>query len=151
MVIDSLAQAKRWECVNLGFKQVFRYLKSVEWETLPPGRIVLDEGRVWLQVEEPLGREAEEARLEAHDRFIDIQLPLAGEETFGWSWRGDLRMEAAGGYDGERDIVFYDDRPAAHFTLRAGQFAIFFPEDAHAPCIGQGRLRKIVAKVAAWR
>jgi YhcH/YjgK/YiaL family protein len=33
------------------------------------------------------------------------------------------------------------------FQLTDGQFAIFFPEDVHAPMIGVGEIKKLVVKV----
>jgi beta-galactosidase beta subunit len=35
-----------------------------------------------------------------------------------------------------------------YFQLHAGQFGIYFPEDVHAPMIGNGNIKKIVIKVA---
>jgi len=34
-----------------------------------------------------------------------------------------------------------------YFALTDGQFAIFFPEDVHAPMIGEDEIRKLVIKV----
>ena len=45
------------------------------------------------------------------------------------------------------DFTFYRDPVERVFTLSPGEFVIFFPEDAHAPCIGEGVIRKVVAKV----
>jgi YhcH/YjgK/YiaL family protein len=33
------------------------------------------------------------------------------------------------------------------FQLKDGQFAIFFPEDVHAPMIAEGEVKKMVIKV----
>lgn len=46
-----------------------------------------------------------------------------------------------------KDIRFFDDEPETFYTLRPGQFTIFFPEDGHAPMIGEGNVRKIIVKV----
>ena len=69
------------------------------------------------------------------------------EETFGWEERGRLAMEEEEGYQVQNDILFYQERPALYFTLPVGDFVIFFPEDAHAPCIGNGKMKKMVVKV----
>jgi beta-galactosidase beta subunit len=45
-------------------------------------------------------------------------------------------------------VGFFYDRPTTWLTLSAGQFAVFFPEDAHAPLAGQGGVHKAVVKVA---
>jgi beta-galactosidase beta subunit len=44
-------------------------------------------------------------------------------------------------------VSFYDDVPDMYFKLRSDQFAIFFPEDVHAPMIGNGLIKKMVVKV----
>jgi beta-galactosidase beta subunit len=46
-----------------------------------------------------------------------------------------------------KDVLFYDDAPDMFFQLTNLQFAIFFPEDVHAPMIGEGNIKKMVIKV----
>ena len=50
-------------------------------------------------------------------------------------------------YDPEGDCALYADRPTSWLHLVPGQVAVFFPEDAHAPVIGEGKIRKMIAKV----
>ncbi|HEV8079726.1 MAG TPA: YhcH/YjgK/YiaL family protein [Chitinophagaceae bacterium] len=52
-----------------------------------------------------------------------------------------------GEYNAEKDVVFYSDVPDMYFELTDNQFAIFFPEDVHAPMIGEGGIKKLVVKV----
>ena len=56
-------------------------------------------------------------------------------------------MTPNGDYNAEKDVQFYNDTPETFFQLRDGQFAIFFPEDVHAPMIGEGTIKKLVIKV----
>jgi YhcH/YjgK/YiaL family protein len=51
-------------------------------------------------------------------------------------------------YDPQKDIAFFADRPDTWIHVPAGRFAIFFPEDAHAPLGGLGLLKKAVVKIA---
>lgn len=88
----------------------------------------------------------EKVSLEAHRRFIDIQLPVKGPEKMGWASMSGLKLPR-GEYDDSNDIVFFGDSATALFTVNPGQLVIFFPEDAHAPNIGLGNHRKIVVKV----
>ena len=44
-------------------------------------------------------------------------------------------------------VIFYSDKPDTYFQFKAGQFAIFYPEDVHAPMIGEGPIKKLVVKV----
>ena len=50
-------------------------------------------------------------------------------------------------FDAEEDIRFFADRPQLFVGIRPGQFGVFGPEDAHAPMIGRGRIKKAVVKV----
>ncbi|QKG80292.1 YhcH/YjgK/YiaL family protein [Tenuifilum thalassicum] len=92
------------------------------------------------------GRNTGEALLESHDRYIDIQICLQGEETFGWADRQTC-SSIVKPYNQEKDITFYNDEPSTYFTLKPNQFAIFFPNDCHAPLIGSGLIKKVVFKV----
>lgn len=147
MIIGSLTQVKRFEALHPDFKKVFGYVLSKDWQEVPAGKIILEKDKIWVNVDELMGKNEEAAKLEAHNRFIDIQIPLLQEETFGWEARERLATEEKGGYQVDKDILFYRDRPSLYFTLSVGDFVIFFPEDAHAPCIGNGKMKKIVVKV----
>ena len=71
---------------------------------------------------------------------------LSGREGFGWKDR--LRCAAPrGAMNTEKDVMFYDDEPSTYFTLGEGEIGIFFPQDAHAPLVGDGRVKKAVVKV----
>ena len=48
-----------------------------------------------------------------------------------------------GEYNPEKDVRYFHDAADTYFQLTDGQFAIFFPEDVHAPMIGEGVIRKI--------
>lgn len=58
----------------------------------------------------------------------------------------DLKLPQ-GEFDAEKDIQFFDDVPQTYYTLRPGQFTVLFPEDGHAPMVGEGTMRKIIVKV----
>ncbi len=146
MIIDALKNSELAECLHPAFKLVFDYVKSHDLLQTAPGRIELDGGDVYINVVEPEGKDKSEAVLETHDEYIDIQFPLLGEETFAWKSRSDL-TNIRGEYDMKDDIAFYTDEAAFCFTLHPGEFAVFFPHDGHAPCIGRGKMKKAIAKV----
>ena len=67
-------------------------------------------------------------------------------ETYGWKPREKCKMQN-GAYNPEKDVRFFSDAPDMFFQLTDGQFAVFFPEDVHAPMIGEGEIKKVVIKV----
>ena len=88
-----------------------------------------------------------DAKLEVHNEYIDIQVLISGrEESFGWSERRNLRKPLAE-FDAGNDIQLFDDEPQTYYTVRPGQFTVLFPEDGHAPMVGEGHIRKIIVKV----
>ena len=93
------------------------------------------------------GRKTENAELEAHRKYIDIQVCLQGVDNIGWKPYEDCKTVSKE-YCSENDIEFFKDDKDAYCSIRNGQFAIFFPEDAHAPVIADERLHKVIVKVA---
>ena len=58
------------------------------------------------------------------------------------------RLKNGLGYDEKRDIEFFDCEPETWLTLQPGEFALFFPNDAHAPLVGgEKSIRKAVFKI----
>lgn len=147
MIIDNLQNSALYENLNPLFKQAFDYLKSLDFSSIEPGKTVLVENKLTVAVSDSNMKTPENAKLEVHDKFIDIQLPVSKAERFGWKERSALKTEREP-YNPEKDILFFTDQPETTFDLQPGNFAIFFPEDGHAPCIGEGQIRKIVVKVA---
>lgn len=83
---------------------------------------------------------------EAHKEYIDLQIILEQEETIAWAPYESIRDYLP--YDSMKDIVLSrDPQPGSRLQLKAGMFAIFFPEDMHQPGIGKGNCRKAVIKI----
>lgn len=146
MIIDSLKNSGLAELLHPDFKLVFDYVKSHDLSLHEPGRIELKGADVYINIAHVDGKESAEAVLETHEQYIDIQFPLSGVESFGWKGTGDLTRQSRQ-YDAKDDIAFFEDAPHTFFTLHPGEFAVFFPADGHAPCIGQGRIKKAIAKI----
>ncbi len=146
MIIDSIANADKYFSVHPSFAKAFEFLRSQDLNALEPGKSVIEEGSLTLAVSDKPGVTADAAKFEAHDKAIDIQVVISGTETMGWSDRSTTNSPVAE-YNAEKDVIFFNDKPQMYFTLEAGQFVIFFPEDAHAPMIGEGNIKKGVVKV----
>ena len=91
----------------------------------------------------------EEQRLEFHKGYIDVQVPLLQPETMGWTALSDLGKPDIA-YNPTTDCGFYKQAAREYLKVEPGQFTVFFPEDAHAPIIGEGLQRKLVGKIRIW-
>jgi biofilm protein TabA len=146
MILDVLTQADRYAALHPAFTRAFEFLRSADLARLVPGGHEIDGDRLFVLIDHQDGRGHAGARLEAHRRYIDIQLTIEGAEEIGWSPLASC--EHATVFDASKDIIFFDDRPRVWLPVPARKFAIFFPEDAHAPLAGHGALRKAIVKVA---
>ncbi len=151
MIIDSCAHFAHYACLHRRFEQVVSFLAETDLKSLSPGRYPIDGDNLFVSVSENDLKTKENAKLEAHDAYIDIQVILDGAEAFGWKERMDGLCPLAP-YNADKDILFYSDAPDTCFVLHPGQFVVFFPNDAHAPLMQtpenlQGRVLKAIFKV----
>lgn len=147
MILDTLANADRYSALHPRFAHAFEFLRGTDLLALAPGRYEVQGEQIFVIIENRPGRTRAEAKLECHRRCIDIQLVLEGVDEMGWMLRAQC-VDPATDYDAVRDIRFFNDAPAGWIAVPAGAFCIFFPEDAHAPLVSSGAIRKAVVKVA---
>lgn len=146
MILDSLKNAEEYYSCHPLFKEAFEYLKSIDFSTIEVGKVELKGKELFVMVSDSKMKAASDAKLEVHNQYIDIQMPISGPETFGWKSRSELTQESAP-FNEEKDIQFFGDKALSFFNLTPGNFAIFFPEDGHAPCIGEDVVKKVVVKI----
>lgn len=146
MIIDSLANAHRYVHLHKHFAKAFEYIASQDLAAIEPGKFAIDGTELHASVSLKDGVKAADAKFEAHNNYIDIQVCPTGTEQIGWKPRSAC-TQPKGEYNPEKDVIFYNDQPDTYFNLQAGQFAIFYPEDVHAPMIGEGPIKKMVLKV----
>lgn len=148
MILSSLSQSSRYAALHPLFQRAFDYIRDTDLYNMAPGRYHIVGDDLIAIVEQVSGRTREAAKLEAHRRYIDIQLVLEGDEQMGWKPLADC-FNPVSGHSDEKDIRFFHDAPASWVAVPPDHFCIFFPEDAHAPLIGGGQIKKVIFKVAA--
>lgn len=147
MILDTLDQSARYIGLHPGFARAFEFLSDAALMQRDPGKHELDGERLFVIISHDPGRGRQGAKLESHRRYIDIQYVARGTDEMGWRPLAECeKVEMP--YDPQREVAFYADAPDAWIRVPAGQFVIFWPEDAHAPLGGQGELVKAVVKVA---
>ena len=148
MIIDKIENLKNYASVNPLFPKVVEFIEQNDLDKLELGKHEIVGKDLFVNIQMAKGRSPEEAVIETHDKMIDIQIPLSGEETFGYTQR-DLLPKAE--YNAEKDITKIPDLAAdSYVTCQIGMMAIFFPHDGHAPCIaGVPEIKKAIFKVKA--
>ena len=142
MIIDRLEEANQYCRLHPGFDAAFDLLRSTPSTKSAPGRHEVMGDSLVLIIDHVEGKGREAARLEAHRKYIDVQLlsPAKGAvvEEFGWRPTAACSQTTAK-YDAAKDIVFFGDQPEIWFAVPPGYFVVFFPSDAHAPLAGSRR------------
>lgn len=148
MVIDRLENIEKYASLNPLFAQAVEFLKFHNLDALENGKTELKGKDLLVNVTQTKPKTREEARLETHRDFIDIQIPLSGTEIMGYTPAAHC-LPADAPYDKEKDIAFFEGAAESYIPVKPGMFAIFFPQDGHAPGITPDGVKKIIIKVKA--
>ena len=90
MILDSLNNLGSYEALNPNFTKAIEFIKENDLASLPLGRNEICGDLVYANVMEAQPKRKEEARLEIHRRYIDIQIPISGDELMGYTPLNEL-------------------------------------------------------------
>lgn len=145
MIIDTLANLGKYVALNPLFQDVVDYINNNDLASMPTGKVLIKGNELYANFTVAKGKTKAEAKLESHDVMIDIQIPFNVPESMGYTPRTDLDEQP---YNAEKDITFYDGLAQQYITVHPGMFVIFFPQEAHAPCVSEAsEIRKVIFKV----
>ncbi len=146
MIIDRLERAEKYYYLNANLKTAFKFIKDNDIKSLKPGKYDIEGENAYLIIAEGKPDADFENKLEAHKKYIDIQMAVIG--SFGLSWKAieDCNNLIAG-YEPEEDAAYYSDESDFEIMLNPGCFAILFPEDAHYPKLPVENIKKAVFKI----
>ena len=146
MILSALSDWERYLPMHPRFADAFGFLTTQPLAELPVGRHEIDGEELFAVVWEGLGQGQAGAKLESHRRYIDVQYVVSGVDVIGWRpLQSCQRVKQA--YDATTDLAFFFDQPETWCQVAAGGFAVFFPEDAHAPLATNRALKKVVVKL----
>lgn len=148
MVVDTLDNLEKYAALNPLFNQAIAFIKSHDLHSMELGKTELKGSDLVVNVAQTTPKTKEEAKLETHNVFIDIQIPLSGTEVMGYTAAKDC-TPANAPYSAEKDITFFEGAADSYIAVKPGMFAIFFPQDGHAPGISSEGVKKIIVKVKA--
>lgn len=147
MIVDTLDNLEKYVSLNPLFSEVVEFLKKNDLNQLEEGKHFIKDKDLFVNITTAHGKTVDEAVFETHKNMLDIQIPLDNEETYGYLPLEKL-PEAA--YNADKDVTKYPGAVAsAYVTCQPGEFAIFFPQDGHQPCIGTGDIHKAIFKIKA--
>lgn len=147
MIVDTLNHFEQYVSVNPLFADVLKFMKENDLNKLEEGKHFIKDKDLFVNITTAKGKTEDEAVFETHKKMLDIQIPLDAPETYGYIPLEDM-PEAE--YNAEKDVTKYPGlKGETLVNCKPGEFAIFFPNDGHQPCIGNGGIRKAIFKVKA--
>lgn len=147
MILDNIKNCKKYEQLNRNFEKAFQFLKREDLGSLAVGKYEIDGENIFAMVQEYETKDLENAKYEAHKKYIDIQYLIEGTENMGYVLIDDLEVYSI--YSEENDFMLLTGKPRL-ILLNEREFFILFPEDAHMPGIfakEKSKVRKVVVKV----
>jgi len=128
--------------------RAFAFLKNTDLANIALGRIELGDN-IYATVSEYFPKDRDATLFEVHQKYIDIQCVVSGNELIDIALLKD--MTVTNPYDSGNDITFGTIPEFSELKTSPGQFYIFFPTDAHRPALkaenDSASVRKIVVKV----
>ena len=150
MIFDKIENLDRYREFAEYRKLIRDFIKQDKSEHLAEGRYELDGENLFALVQTYETKDKDDARMEAHRKYADLQFMEEGEERIYVDFADELEVEEDRTPD--QDILFYKKAEDHGFNLLTeGTFGYYAPQDAHMPCIKnkeKQNVRKIVFKIA---
>lgn len=150
MICGNIKITKDYSSINKNFAKAFEFLKNNNLKELSIGKHEIEGEKIFALVQEYTTQNEEEKKCESHEKYIDIQLIVEGQEVMGYVPVSCLNVEED--LRPEQDMIFYKETSkVSNIKFSNDDYAIFFPEDGHRPGCALGecsKVRKIVVKVA---
>jgi len=145
MIVDTIDNLSKYTALNPLLADVVGFIRMNDLASLENGKHIIKGADLFVNIQDAKGKTREEAKMETHKLMLDIQIPLSASETFGYTPLGDL---PAAEYNEVKDVTKYDGLAETYFTCKPGEFAMFFPQDGHTPCISDAAvIHKAIFKV----
>ena len=148
MILDSLSRHHRYHALHPSLAPAFAWLESPDRPTAD-GRYAIAGDQVFALVQSYVTADPSTKRFEAHRQYLDLQLLVSGRERIAAAPLATLSPFSE--YSKSSDVQLFEDPAfATSLALRADDFALLFPEDAHKPgCQDRGPepVKKIVIKI----
>jgi len=151
MIVTDLVHIEKQVLIDQGLKKAIDFLRQLAPKDLREGKIEIDGQHVFALLQQYETITVDTPKFEYHQKYIDVQYIVSGEEVIGWLPAEQMTITEP--YDPDKDICF-GTAPKGQITpvhLRAGQLAVLYPEDGHAPKLAvtkPSQVFKIVIKVA---
>ena len=146
MILDALDKLESYGYISPLMDKVVDFFRNTDLTSLEPGRIALQGEDLFVNVNRQDAQTREQAPIEAHKEYIDIQVPISCDEEMGFV-SSEFMPAPSKPYSSERDVAFYPGLCDTYLNVRKGMFVVFFPGEGHAPAITNSGILKLIVKI----
>jgi biofilm protein TabA len=148
MITDTIDQIKRYAVPKL--EAILKFIHEHDCAQLQDGEMEIEGRQLFVRIMSYVPKPALENRFETHRNYADVQYLVSGTEIMQTARKKDLISVSE--YDPKGDYQFFKASGAvSDFVIQAGEFGVFFPQEAHRPsCAYPGHMspvKKLVFKV----
>ncbi len=146
MIFDTIDNIKNYEGLGRVYTAL-KFLSETDFSKIPLGRYELQGDDIFYMVQS-YDTDPDKTVSECHEKYIDIQCMLEGEEIIGVApLCCEKKLTEA---KKENDVWFYECKTEP-LTLFANSFMVLYPNDLHCPGVAtkgkKQKCHKVVFKV----
>ena len=149
MIYDRLNNAEQYFALSKNIQKGFEFLLNNDLANMQDGKHIIKGDEIYANIQTLTTKPIEEAKWEAHRKYIDIQYVIKGYEKMGYGVLQDFKKVAIP-YNDEKDVIFLEDGNYNYVDVQNGDFVIFYPNDVHAPMLNYKepmKIKKVIVKV----
>ncbi len=145
MIFDTIKHCEQYFNLHPAYEKAFAFLKDAMEAFPATGKHEIDGDKLFASVQ-AYNTQTDEGKMEAHEKYIDIQFIVSGKETM---YVNDIeKSELTDAYREDWDAAFYKvDENASKLTLTPGCFIVLLPNDAHRPAAAFNGVSEPVQKI----
>jgi YhcH/YjgK/YiaL family protein len=149
MIVDNIKNASKYYNLGDKYKKALEYIVACDFSQMDAGRYDIEGDDIFALVQNYTSKNHEDGRMEAHQKYIDIQYVVEGNERIGLTDINDVKISDI--YDEEKDVEFYEGEYDS-LKAKANTFFIFEPGELHMPGLIDemaDEMKKVVIKIKA--
>jgi len=113
-------------------REILTFLDNAVVSDLPEGDIPIQGDDLYVKILRYVPELADSNSFETHNVYTDVQIVFDGVELMQTAPPESLREKPEVHVDGDFQFYYAEEYISA-FVVRAGQFVVFFPREAHRP------------------
>ena len=130
--------------------KAINYLKDNDFVSMKPGVYSIMGDQIYAQIVDRTTKLKCDAKAEVHRKYVEIQFSVGGNEIIGYARNTGDNIVTEELLE-EKDSIFYSDvENEMDLIMKAGSFAVFFPQDVHRPWCAYNeacKVRKVNRKI----